>query len=104
MANIAIVLGKSGAGKSTSIKSLNPDETVVINPLQKKLPFKGSSTLYNKEKYNLINVDSYIDVVSWLNKIGSGAKIKNIIIDDAVYIMRKEYFTRAKETGYGKKA
>ena len=50
MASIAIVLGKSGAGKSTSIKNLNPDETVVINPLQKRLPFKGSVSLYNKEK------------------------------------------------------
>lgn len=102
MANIAIVLGKSGAGKSTSIKSLNPDETVIINPLQKRLPFKGSASMYNKEKYNLINVDSYADVISWLNKIGSGSKIKTIVIDDAIYVMRKEYFKRAKETGYGK--
>ena len=28
--------------------------------------------------------------------------VHNIIIDDAIYIMRKEYFKRAKETGYGK--
>lgn len=102
MANIAIVLGKSGTGKSTSIKGLNPDETVVINTLQKKLPFKGSAALYNKEKYNLINVDDYASVISWLNKIGSGSKIKTIVIDDAIYIMRKEYFKRAKESGYGK--
>lgn len=102
MANIAIVLGKSGTGKSTSIKGLNPDETVVINTLKKKLPFKGSSSLYNKEKYNLIEVDDYASTISWLNTIGEGKKIKTIIIDDAIYIMRKEYFKRAKETGYGK--
>ena len=102
MANIAIVLGKSGTGKSTSIKGLNPDETVVINTLKKKLPFKGSSSLYNKEKYNLIEVDDYASTISWLNTIGEGKKIKTIIIDDAIYIMRKEYFKRAKETGYSK--
>ena len=28
--------------------------------------------------------------------------MKNIIIDDMIYTMRKEYFKRAKESGYGK--
>ena len=28
MSNLVIVLGKSGTGKSTSVKSLNPKETV----------------------------------------------------------------------------
>ena len=102
MANIAIVLGKSGTGKSTSIKGLDPDKTIIINTLQKKLPFKGSATLYNVEKGNVINADQYTDVIAWLNRIGSSAKIKTVVIDDAIYIMRKEYFKRAKETGYGK--
>ena len=102
MANIAIVLGKSGTGKSTSIKGLDPDKTIIINTLQKKLPFKGSSTLYNVEKGNVINADQYTDVIAWLNRIGSSTKIKTVVIDDAIYIMRKEYFKRAKETGYGK--
>ena len=102
MANIAIVLGKSGTGKSTSIKGLDPDKTIIINTLQKKLPFKGSATLYNVEKGNVINADQYTDVIAWLNRIGSSTKIKTVVIDDAIYIMRKEYFKRAKETGYGK--
>ena len=32
----------------------------------------------------------------------SAMHVKNIVLDDAIYIMRKEYFKRAKETGYGK--
>jgi hypothetical protein len=28
--------------------------------------------------------------------------VKNIVLDDIIYVMRKEYFSRAKESGYGK--
>ena len=31
MANICLVLGKTGTGKSSSIKGLNPKETVIFN-------------------------------------------------------------------------
>lgn len=103
MANAVILLGKSGTGKSSSIKGLNPKETVVLNVLGKKLPFKGSSQLYNQESKNLFRVDDYTQVINMLQGIDKNTSyIHNIIIDDAIYIMRKEYFKRAKETGYGK--
>jgi hypothetical protein len=103
MANVSIILGKSGTGKSTSIKGLNPEETVVLNTLKKRLPFKGSSSLYNEQNKNLFNIDDYTQVISILNAIGDKAiHIKNVIIDDSIYIMRKEFFKRAKESGYGK--
>lgn len=103
MANIAIILGKSGTGKSTSIKSLNPQETVVLNTLKKRLPFKGSNSLYNEQNKNLFNVDEYTQVITYLNAISDKAThVKNVIIDDSIYIMRKEFFKRAKESGYGK--
>lgn len=103
MANICLILGKSGTGKSSSIKSLNPEETIIFNILKKKLPFKGSSKLYNTEKKNLFNLDSYSEIIQYLE--GISAKVptcKNIIIDDATYIMRKEYFKSAKISGYNK--
>ena len=103
MANNVIILGKSGSGKSSSIKTLNPKETVIINVLRKKLPFKGSQSLYNADNKNLFNVDDYTQVVSLLQNIDKSAPhVKNVILDDVIYIMRKEYFRRAKETGYGK--
>ena len=103
MANAVIILGKSGTGKSTSIKTLNPKETVVLNVLGKKLPFKGSSTIYSTEKGNLLRVEDYLSLIDILKNIDQKAQhIHNIIIDDAIYIMRKEYFKRAKETGYTK--
>lgn len=103
MANIIMLLGKSGTGKSTSIKGLDPKETVVINVLGKRLPFKGSNALYNKENKNLFQRESYTDIISLIQNISDKAtNVKNIILDDFIYVMRKEYFSRARETGYNK--
>ena len=105
MANNCIILGKSGTGKSTSIKGLDPKETIVLNVLKKKLPFKGSASLYNTTNKNIFTVDEYNQLINLLQSIDSSAPhIKNIIIDDMIYIMRKEYFKRAKESGYGEVA
>jgi len=103
MANCVIVMGTSGTGKSTSIKTLNPKETVIINVLGKRLPFKGSAAMYNNENKNLFQIEDYNTLNQLLVSIDSNAPhVKNIVIDDSMYIMRKEYFKRAKETGYGK--
>lgn len=100
MANAIIILGKSGTGKSTSIKSLDPKTTVIVNVLGKILPFKGSKTNYNKENKNLFQISSYEAIISLLENIDKSAPyVKNVIIEDATYILRKEFFQRAKETG-----
>jgi len=103
MANNVIILGKSGTGKSTSIRGLDPKETVVINTLKKRLPFKGSGAMYNRENRNILEVNTYDNVIAYLKAIDDKmTNVKNIILDDIIYIMRKEYFARAKEVGYGK--
>lgn len=103
MANCVIILGKSGSGKSTSIKGLDPKETIVINTLKKRLPFKGSSSIYSIDNKNLFQKDSYTEIINLLNNINEkNSSCKNIIIDDFIYVMRKEYFATAKITGYNK--
>ena len=103
MANVCMILGPSGTGKSTSIKGLDPNETVVLNVLRKRLPFKGSNNIYNAENKNLFPIDDYTQIVNLLETINKKAPhVKNVIIEDMTYIMRKEFFKRAKETGYGK--
>lgn len=102
MANVVMLLGKSGTGKSTSIKTLNPEETVIINVLGKKLPFKGSGALYNTEKKNLFRIEDYQQMINLLQACDKQPHVKNIILDDFIYVMRKEYFKRAKEAGYAK--
>lgn len=102
MANIVIILGKSGTGKSTSIKTLDPEKTVVINTLKKRLPFKGSNSIYNEDKKSLFNIDDYQTIINYIQAISDKTDKENIVIDDAIYCMRKEYFKRAKEAGYSK--
>ena len=38
-----IILGSSGTGKSSSIRGLPPEETIILNTEQKALPFRGSA-------------------------------------------------------------
>lgn len=99
MSKFCIVLGESGSGKSTSIKTLNPKETLVINVLGKSLPFKGSMSLYNGENKNLIVTSNWENTVKTLDYANGMNSLKNIVIDDAVYIMRTEFFDRSKERG-----
>lgn len=103
MANVVMIMGPSGSGKSSSIRTLDPKSTVIINVLKKKLPFKGSAAMYNTKNKNLFNVDEYNSIISYLQSIGDKAPyVKTVVIDDMTYIMRKEYFKTAKQTGFNK--
>lgn len=103
MSNLVIVLGSSGTGKSTSIKTLNPQETVILNVLGKDLPFKGSRANYTREKKNLIQSAKWDSISSMMQSISKNMpNIHNIVIDDAIYIMRTEFFDRSKERGFDK--
>lgn len=46
MANLIAIVGSSGVGKSSSIRTLNPAETFIINVASKPLPFKGWRSKY----------------------------------------------------------
>jgi hypothetical protein len=117
MSNLVLILGESGSGKSTSIKGLDPKETVVFNILGKRLPFKGSNALYTAENKNIISKEklgdsidekgnplpAYANIINRIKTISEKLpNVKNIIIDDATYIMRGEFFNRVKEKGYDK--
>lgn len=103
MANVVIVVGPTGSGKSTSMKNLDPKETYVINVLNKPLPFKGSRGMYAEEKKNIQSTDDYFQVKQLLEIIPvKRTDIKNIIIDDVGFVMTTEFFKRSHETGYNK--
>lgn len=102
MANICIILGESGTGKTTSLRTLNPKETIIINILGKRLPFKGSQKMYSAENKNIFQITNADEIVSLIQAINKRETYKNIVIDDASYLMRTEYFDRAKERGYDK--
>ena len=97
------IVGKSGSGKSTSIRTLDPTTTYIINVLGKALPFKGSEKLYNKEAKNLADVSSYDQIITILQKISSDRpEIKTVVLEDVGYTMFIEEFKRANEKGFEK--
>lgn len=91
MAQVINILGASGSGKSTSIKNLDPNSTLVINVLGKRLPFKGSNKLYSEENKNRYNVGDYSTVIKYLTAVSERRpEVRTIVIDDFLYLMRKD--------------
>lgn len=85
-----LVIGKSGAGKSTSLRNLKTEEYSLVNPLGKRLPFKGGSE-------GLVSIN-YEEIKNFIAKTP-----KNIVvIDDSNYLLTMEMMAKAKDTGYGK--
>lgn len=103
MSEIIAVVGQTGTGKSTSIESLNPKETAVINIVGKPLPFKGWKANYNAINKNFMVTHSSKDIVDGLQKIStSRPEIKVIVIDDFQYLMSTEFMNRSAEAGWQK--
>lgn len=85
------ILGRSGTGKSTSLRNFKSGEILHINVMSKPLPFKGRFA----ETYN---GDNYAEIAKAINK----TKCKSIVIDDAQYLMANEFMRRSFEKGYDK--
>ena len=101
MSNAILVLGKTGAGKSTSIESLDPKETFIVNVVGKDLPFRGGKKKYNLAAKNYFQASNYATILGAMHQIETQPQVKTLIIDDAQYIMSYEFMT-TKTTGFDK--
>ena len=108
MAQGVLIIAESGAGKSTSIEMLDPQETFIINVANKPLPFKGwrkKYTLWSKENPtgNMYDKSSPEGIEACIRYVSEKRpEIKNIIIDDFQYMSSFEFFDKADEKGYEK--
>lgn len=80
-----IVVGKSGSGKSTSLRNLNPETTAVINTERKQLPFKGANNFMN------VPVQSLKDFNAAMTKAMSSDKIETIVIESFTSLVEMIY-------------
>lgn len=100
MAKTILICGKTGTGKTTSIRTLNPEETVILCSINRTLPFKyGGKYVPNKNLFQTPTYDKVIKALKWAN---AKPEVKNIVLTDTTYISRQEFFSRIKETGYNK--
>ena len=100
MAKTILIAGKTGTGKTTAIRTLNPEETIIFRVINRTLPFKFSGKYI--EKKNLFLTPTYEDILKGLKWASSLQNVKNIVITDGTYIIRQEYFKKANVTGYQK--
>ena len=90
MATPVLIIGKSGAGKSTSLRNCaGNDDWNLIRVLDKPLPFKG--------KINGWPTDNYLDVMKCL----AASKAHNIVIDDAGYLITNSFMRGHSNIGSG---
>ena len=90
MATPVLIIGKSGAGKSTSLRNCaGNDDWNLIRVLDKPLPFKG--------KINGWPTDNYLEVMKCL----AASKAHNIVIDDAGYLITNSFMRGHSNVGSG---
>ena len=94
MGQLVYILGRSGTGKSYSMRNMDKDSFVVINVQGKILPFKGSG------KVTMVNCDDSADIVTYIKSYSK--RFNTIVVDDFQYVMANEFMRRAMERGYDK--
>lgn len=110
MSNVIGLGGLSNSGKSSSLKYLIPEETVIISCTNKQLQIPGF-----RKKYPKIEIKDGKLVGNWLisnnyttiHKImkavsNTRPEVKVLVIDDANYLLSAETFANALTKGYEK--
>lgn len=94
MAQMLLIMGESGTGKSTSMRNCDPATTAVVNPVGKPLPFKG--------KFEMLNSETESRKICKFMREQTAAGKKLLIVDDFQYILSVPYMNRIKENGWDK--
>lgn len=109
MAIPVLIIGRSGSGKTYSLKGFNDftDSIGVISVEKARLPFKSGIKVARIPKYEdspSIQTAAQISQArySFVERAIKSAKCKTIVIDDSQYLLADEFFDRAKENGYQK--
>lgn len=106
MALPVLVIGRSGSGKTYSLKEFKKGEVSIISVEKGRLPFKSDVQIaripsnFGDEKTSAgqINAAKY----SWICSAIKSAPTKSVVIDDSQYLLVNELFDRAYEKGYDK--
>lgn len=101
MSVAVIILGESGSGKSTSLRNLDPANTLVIQAIRKPLPFRSSGFGYRTKENpagNIFVTDEKDSIISLMHKTSR----KIIVIDDVQYQMANSFMRRSHEVGFVK--
>lgn len=90
MAIPVLIIGKSGSGKSRSMKNCVGKDFALIKVLNKPLPFKGAIPAKC--------TDNYADIMESITKSQS----LSVVIDDAGYLITNQFMRQHSTSGKGK--
>lgn len=97
-----VILGKSGTGKSTSLRNFDPATTMLIQVIRKPLPFRATGwSYYDKENNptgNIFVTEKWDSIILLMRK----TQRKVIVVDDFQYLLANEFMRRTDERGYDK--
>lgn len=98
-----VVAGESGSGKTTAMRTLNPDETYYIDCDGKGLSWRGWRDQYNPEKKNYIRTTEQAKIEAIMKNISEKAPhVHNIVIDTINAVMIADERRRMAEKNYDK--
>lgn len=93
MAEVLLYLGESGVGKTTSLRTLNAKNTVIISPNAKSLPFPGGDRAYTQENH-LIRTNELNEVYGAMKHISDAMPEVNVVVmDDFFHFLSARMFT-----------
>ena len=85
-----LIIGKSGSGKSASLRNFKKEEIAIANVLGKPLPFKSD--------LDAPKVDDYATILKAIEHTDK----KVIVIDDANYLITNEFMNKSSVKGFDK--
>src|SRR3990167_603075 len=97
---LVMVIGKPGRGKSTSIRTLPPDRTHIINVMGKELPFAGGRQFV--EGKNMTTLVEGAHIREKLKSLSLSGSCDFLVIDDLHYVMASEFMSKVMVKGYEK--
>ena len=105
MAKVIGIIGESGSGKSTAMRTLDPATTFYIDCDKKGLSWKGWKEQYSGKNQNYLATDIPGTVLGSLKHVNNDEKykhIKTVVIDTINGVMVSEEMRNAKVQGFGK--
>lgn len=101
MSIATLILGDSGGGKSTSLRNLDPQKTLLIQCIDKPLPFKSSDwkvRCKSNDDGSVIKIDNPLKI----EYVMKNSSREIFIIDDYQHVLVNELMSRSSEKSYDK--
>lgn len=107
MALPVLIIGRSGQGKTYSLKNFKPSEVGVISVEKGRLPFRSEIKAVKVPSFGISGdsqnaAQANLAKYSWIMGVIKKSKAKSIVIDDSQYLLVNELFDRSYEKGYDK--